>query len=407
MSVVSRGPLSGVRVLDVTRFLAGPYASMLLAELGAEVIKLEDPNRPDEARTVGPFFQNDFSLYFAALNAGKKAAAISLSSPDGRELAQALAASCDVVLDNNKPGVMAKLGLDSASLRRKNERLVTCSISGYGDTGPSRLRAGYDYTIQAHAGVMSLTGEPEGPPGKAGISYVDHSAGITAAFAICAALVERANTGRGRHVDLALFDLQISMLSYLASWHLNADYEGERTANAGHPSLVPAQNFRTSDGYITVFVGNDEMWARMTAALNDEVLSDNRFRTAEGRRRGKKELVARLGAMLASSTTCDVLELLEGVGVPAAPVNSLETALADPQVGARKMVVPAEHPVYGGHRRVAGPLVDMRIERLPAAPLMGEHTQEVLRSVGVPAERLCALSQDGTIYQRTQCKVVS
>ena len=398
------GPLTGVRVLDVTRFLAGPYATMILAELGADVIKLEDPARPDEARSVGPYFQNEYSLYFAALNAGKKSVALSLSKPDGQNAARALAATCDVVLDNNKPGVMLKLGLGQEALHALDPRIVTCSISGYGDTGPSRTRAGYDYTIQAHGGVMSMTGEPGGPPGKAGISYVDHSAGITAALAVCAALVERGRTGRGRHVDLSLFDLQVSMLSYLASWHLNAGYEGGRTENAGHPSLVPAQNFATTDGWVTLFVGNDDMWTRLTAALADPYLSSDSYRTVEGRRQRKGELVARLGRILGSRPSAEVLQLLDEAGVPVAPVNSLADALADPQVSARHMVIRATHPSYGEHRRVGGPLSDLRVENLAPAPLLGEHTVEVLASAGVDPDDTARMSLEGTVYQRPACE---
>ena len=393
------GPLAGIRVLDVTRFLAGPYATMILAELGAEVIKVEDPARPDEARSVGPYFQNGYSLYFAALNAGKRSLAVSLSSDRGRRLALAVAGTCDVVLDNNKPGVMAKLGLDSKTLRAGNEQLVTCSLSGYGDSGPERGRAGYDYTIQAHSGVMSLTGEPGAPPGKAGISYVDHSGGITAALAVCAALVERARTGRGRHVDLALFDLQISMLSYLAAWHLNAGYSGERVESAGHPSLVPAQNFATADGWITVFVGNDAMWARLVAALEDEALHSGNFRTVEGRRRHKQEVVAAVGDNIGRRTTAEALIVLEGAGVPAAPVNTLGGALAEPQVAARGLVVSAHHPAYGGHRRVAGPLAGLRAETLAAAPLLGEHTSQILDAVGISASTQDALEEAGVILR--------
>lgn len=395
-------PLEGVRVLDVTRFLAGPYASMILAELGADVIKLEDPDRPDEARSVGPYFQHGHSLYFAALNAGKRSVAVRTSTEEGRSVVRALALTCDVVLDNNKPGVMTKIGLGTAQLRAANPRLVTCSLSGYGATGPEAGRPGYDYTIQAQAGVMSMTGEPGGPPGKAGVSYVDHSGGITAALAVCAALVGRSSSGLGRHVDLSLFDLQVSMLSYLAAWHLNAGYEGGRTADAGHPSLVPAQNFRTADGHVSVFVGNDTMWRRLVAILADDCLSSPDLDTNARRLAEKPLVVGRLGEVLGVLSTADALATLERAGVPSSPVNSLAEALAEPQLVARSMVVDADHPVYGPHRRVAGPMGDLRATAVRSAPVLGEHTVNVLLESGVSRAAVDEMVAAGKAFQNRE-----
>lgn len=399
---VPEGALEGIRVLDVTRFLAGPYAAMMLAELGAEVIKLEDPDRPDEARSVGPYFQKESSLYFTALNSGKRSVAVRYSSAAGQQVIRDLAATCDIVLDNNKPGVMEKFGIGSDTLREANPELITCSLSGYGSTGPDRARAGYDYTIQAHGGVMSLTGEPGAPPGKAGISYIDHSGGITAALAVCAALVQRGRTGIGRHVDVALFDIQISMLSYLAAWHLNADFEGARTEQAGHPSLVPAQNFGTSDGHVAIFVGNDAMWSRMATALADPGLLSDTFRTSGGRLANKERLVNRIAELLASITTRDLVALLEAANVPCSPVNSLAEALAEPQVRARSLIITAAHPSYGEHHRVAGPLTDMRVAQMRPAPLLGENTLDVLREAGFSDSHLDALLADGTVHQQVE-----
>ncbi len=381
-------PLAGVRVLDVTRFLAGPYAGLILAEMGASVIKLEDLDRPDEGRSVGPYFQSGQSLYFAALNSGKRSVALRMSDPVGQEAARRLAVSCDVVLDNHKTDGMARLGLSSHRLRAADPGLVTCSLSGFGSSGPARTRAGYDYTIQAMGGVMSLTGEPSGPPGKAGISYVDHSGGIAAALAVCGALVARARTGQGRHVDLALLDVQISMLSYLASWHLNAGYVGERHADAAHPSLVPAQNFATRDGYISVFVGNDAMWQRLVGCLNDPALALSEYATSHGRQSHRVELVARLRAIFGSADTGHWTHLLTVHSVPCASVNSLAEALAEPQVEARRMVRSAIHPEHGAYRHVGGPLVDMRTRDLRPAPDLGEHTVEVLRESGCPLDEV-------------------
>ena len=256
-------------MLDLGHFIAGPYAATILADLGADVIKVEDPDRIDDARRTGPHFQNGESVYFLSLNWGKRSLAVRMSSDRGRALMLDLARSADVVLDNFKPGVMAKLGLDHDALIRINPRLITCSLTGFGETGSLAARPGYDYTVQALAGAMSLTGEPDGPPAKAGVSYVDHSGGLTAALAICAALFERERTGRGRHIDLGLFDTQISMLTYLAGWTLNSNAHLERTAHSAHQSMVPAQNFATSDGWISVFAGHDRNWTQLTLALGD------------------------------------------------------------------------------------------------------------------------------------------
>lgn len=394
---IAQTPLAGVRVLDVTRFLAGPYAGWILAELGADVIKVEDPDRPDEARTVGPFFQGEQSLYFAALNSGKRSLSLRLRSREGRELFMDMVGSVDVVLDNHKPGVMDRLGLGTETLLERNPQLVTCSLSGFGATGSLRERAGYDYTIQALSGVMSMTGEPDAAPGKAGISYVDHSGGLAAALAVCAALVKRLKSGVGGHVDLALFDIQVSMLSYLAAWQLNAGFPGERTPSASHPSLVPAQNFATQDGYISIFVGNDSMWARLTAALDDPYLARDEFRSSEGRRQGREPLVEHLGRLISAKSSLHWVTLLEGHHVPCARVNDLGQALGEAQVSDRGMLVEAEHPSYGPYQLVRGPLSQLAPDDVGAAPLLGEHTIGILQDMGMDTTRVQELLEDGTV----------
>ena len=233
----------------------------------------------------------------------------------------------DVVIDNYRPGVLAKFGLGHDALHAVNPAIVTCSLSGYGETGPDANRAGYDYTIQALAGVMSLAGEPHGPPTKAGISYVDHSGGITAALGVCAALVERARTGVGSHVDLALFDVQISMLTYLASWQRNRAAEFERTANSAHPTLVPAQNFRTADGHLALFIGNDGMWRRFADAMDDPVLSEGRLATREGRLEHRDEVIDRVQRAFLAATSREWEARLGEVGVACGALNSDAEAL--------------------------------------------------------------------------------
>jgi len=383
------GPLAGIRVLDFCHFLAGPYATMILAELGADVIKIEDPDHPDEARQVGPHFQGGQSLYFAALNRGKRSVEASLSEPTGRDLVRALLATVDVVVDNYRPGVMGKLGLDPDTIRDINPTVITCSLSGFGATGPYAQRVGYDYTIQALAGVMSMTGEPDGPPGKAGISYVDHSGGLAAALAVCAALVERSRTGHGRHVDLGLFDVQTSMLSYLAAWNLNQDYEPRRSGGGAHPSLVPAQTFATRDGFLSLFIGNDAMWTRLASVLGDPRLSATAFTTGAARLQHRDTVLGVLSELFTVKDTTHWVTLLTAAGVPCAPVNSLGDALRDPQVAARELVVTASHPSYGAYRCVRGPLPGLAggaIHR--GAPLLGEHTDDVLRELGYDTGRV-------------------
>ena len=329
------GPLAGVSVVDLTHFLAGPYASLCLAEMGASITKVEDPERPDEARLVGPHFLGGESLYFLSLNWAKESLAVRLSSDRGRKALLRVVADADVVLDNFRPGVMEKLGLGHEQLREANPQIVSCSLSGYGDTGPYREQPGYDYTIQALSGVMSLTGEPDGPPGKAGISYVDHAAGLAAGMAVCAALVGRARGSGGRHIDMSLLDVQISMLSYVAAWGLNGRSLPAREQSGAHPSIVPAQTFATRDGHVSVFVGNDEIWGRLVGVLSRPELRDERFADGKSRYRHRRELLPCLEALFSEWATADLVEALRERRVPCAPVNSVSAALEDPQVSAR------------------------------------------------------------------------
>jgi crotonobetainyl-CoA:carnitine CoA-transferase CaiB-like acyl-CoA transferase len=380
--MTERPPLAGVKVLDFCHFLAGPYATLALAGLGADVIKVEDRARPDEARVVGPHFVAGQSLYFLSLNWCKRSVALRLGTPAGRQAVLDLARSAEVVVDNYRPGVMKKLGLAHSDLAAANPGIVTCSLTAFGETGPYAGRPGYDYTIQALTGVMSVTGDPDGPPGKAGISYVDHSGGLAAAFAISAALLARERTGAGRHLDLSLLDVQISMLSYLAAWQLNAGAEPERTANAAHPSLVPAQNFATSDGHVSLFVGNDAMWVRFVVALNDDRLRSPALATMRGRSQHRAQILDAVGGLLAAWPSSHWVELFSRFGIPCAPVNSVGEAVRDAQVLARGLVGSTDDGGYGSYRHVAAPVVSGGGQRARPAPRLGEHTAEVLREIG-------------------------
>jgi crotonobetainyl-CoA:carnitine CoA-transferase CaiB-like acyl-CoA transferase len=391
-------PLSGVVVLDLSHFLAGPYAGLALADLGADVIKVEDPGRPDEARSIGPCFSTGQSDYFGSLNWGKRSLAVRLSDPAGRDAFLQVVRHADVVIDNYKPGVMDKLGLSPAALHNANERVVTCTLSGFGATGPLARRPGYDYTIQALAGVMSLTGDPDRPPGKAGISYVDHCGGLVAALGVAAALVQRSVTGAGRHLDLSLFDAQVSMMTYLASWQLNAGYETGRRADGAHPSIVPAQTFPTADGHMSVFVGNDPMFRRLAEALGDPYLADERFAANAGRHAARDELIAHLQALFTTRTTEDWVTLLAGRDVACAAVNSVAGALAEPQVQARGLIAETG-PSGPAYRHVRGPVPLDDGRAAMAAPLLGEHSSEVLGAAGMPAEQIRDLIDRGVVVE--------
>jgi len=376
------GPLEGIRVLEFCHFLAGPYAGMILADLGADVIKVEDPKHLDEARSMGPYFVGDQSLYFASLNSGKRSIALDLSSDDGRETALDLVRTADVVLDNYRPAVLDKLGLGPDAMHAANPRVVTCSLTGFGLTGPDVDRPGYDYTIQAMAGVMSMAGEPDGPPAKAGISYVDHSGGLAVAMGVCAALVKRSTTGVGSRIDASLLDVQMSMLTYLAAWQRNAGAVVTRMPFSSHPSLVPAQNFATADGYVTIFVGNEAMWERFKRAMGLARLDDPAFATREARREHRDEVLQVIQDELATQPTHVWVERLRDVGVAVGAVNDLAAALAEPQVAARGLFVTHEHEQYGRYEHLRGPLPMMGPASPLPSPLPGEHTAEILAELG-------------------------
>jgi crotonobetainyl-CoA:carnitine CoA-transferase CaiB-like acyl-CoA transferase len=391
------GPLHGIRVIDFGRFIAIPYAGVALADMGADVIKVEDPDHADDARRTGPHFLGGESLYYLSLNWGKRSLAVRLTKPEGRAIVLDLVASADAVMDNFRPGVMAKLGLDHAALSAVNPRIITCALTGFGETGTYAARPGYDYTLQAVAGAMSLTGEPGGPPGKAGVSYVDHSGGLAAALAVCAAIIARDRSGVGRHVDLGLVDTQISMLSYLAGWTLNAGMTLERTAHAAHQSLVPAQNFATRDGWVSVFVGNDPAWNRLTTVLVSEQLRDARYARNEGRLEHRDELIALLAVEFATLPTLEWVNELMAAGVPCAPVNSVADALASPPVRERHLVESAHNDRYGEYQHAAGPIPALGGAGLVGGPPLGNDSVAVLRDIGYSASAIDRLIADGTV----------
>jgi len=342
--------LEGVRVLELARILAGPWSGQLLADLGAEVIKVERPAEGDDTRHWGPPFLTDpaggslDAAYFHATNRGKRSIAIDIASPEGQAEVRALAARSDVVIENFKVGALAKYGLDHAGLSAVNPRIVTCSITGFGQTGPYASRAGYDFIVQAMGGAMSLTGEPDGAPQKAGVAYADIFTGLYATVAILAALRRRDQTGQGAHIDMALLDSQVGVLANQALNFMASGIAPNRMGNA-HPNLVPYQSFRTADGDIIVAVGNDRQFAKFCAILGlDGLAMDERFRTNAGRVTNRAVLIPMLADATAIWTRATLAARLEAEGVPGGPINPLDAVFADPQVVARGMAIASPGP---------------------------------------------------------------
>ncbi|MGH9101750.1 MAG: CaiB/BaiF CoA transferase family protein [Acidimicrobiales bacterium] len=376
-------PLEGIRVLDLTQALAGPYCTMVLADLGADVLKVEAPGKGDDARHWGPPFVGSEAAYFLAMNRNKRSLALDLKSEGGRATAQAIAARCDVVVENWSPGTAERLGVGPALLREANPRLVYCSLSGYGQDRPDD--PGYDQIIQGDAGLMSLTGEPQGPPTRAGIPIADLASGMFAAHAILAVLLERERTGQGRHIDVAMFDSVVAMLSYQATQYLATGQSPERVGNM-HATIAPYALFATSDGHVNICVGNDAQWQRLCSALGLEDLGqDKRFSTNALRVEHKADLYGVLRAHLGQRSTEDVLARLRDAQVPSGRIRDLDELFSDPRVHRRGLELRASHDRLGPLRVPGGPWkldgVGVQLRALP--PLLGEHTEEVLRELGI------------------------
>jgi crotonobetainyl-CoA:carnitine CoA-transferase CaiB-like acyl-CoA transferase len=376
-------PLGGLRILAASQLGAGPWALSLLSDLGAEVIKLESPDGGDEARNVPPFAGGGDSLYFQALNRGARAITIDLRSPAGRDVLRRLVGACDAVYNNLRGGEPARLGLTFAALADVNPRVVCCSLSGFGQTGPRSGEPGYDFLVQAYTGFMSLTGEPDGPPTRSGVSVVDFSAGILSVLALMIGLRRARETGHGGDVDVSLFDTAIAMLNYLATWTLNRSWPARRTRDSAHQSVVPAQCFRTADGHVVVMCMKEKFWLRLCERMGrPDLAADPRHASFADRHAHRDELVAELARDFERRTTEEWLAVLRG-SVPCAPVYSVDEALADEQTLAREMVIAVEHPEYGWLREVGSPIkvAGVRPVYRPAARL-GADTDDVLSRLG-------------------------
>ena len=385
------GPLSHIRVLDLSRVLAGPWAGQTLADLGAEVIKVERPGLGDDTRGWGPPFLADQegqptsdAAYFLATNRGKKSVTIDFTQPEGQELVRRLAAECDIVLENFKVGGLAKYGLDYLSLREVNPGIIYCSITGFGQTGPYRNRAGYDFLIQGMGGLMSVTGEPDSTPGggpvKTGVAIVDIFTGMYAVTAVLAALAHRDKTGEGEYIDLALLDVQVATLANQATNYLVSGSSPVRLGNA-HPNIVPYQALATSDGHIIIAVGNDTQFSRFCAVVEcPELANDERFRTNADRVCHRAELIPIIMAALKQRTSAEWIVAFEEAGVPCGPINTIAEVFANPQVQSRGMRVEVTHAAAGKIPLVGSP---MKFSVTPlndrqSPPQLGEHNDEVL-----------------------------
>ena len=346
-------PLSGLKVVELARILAGPWAGQLLADLGAEVIKVERPESGDDTRGWGPPFADDGSAaYFHSCNRGKDSVAIALDTPEGQEQVRALVREADILIENFKVGGLARYGLDFASLEAVNPRLIYCSITGFGQNGPYAHRAGYDFMIQGMGGIMDLTGDPEGPPQKIGVAFADIFTGVYSAVAILAAIRGREATGRGCHIDMALLDTQVSVLANQAMNYLVSGETPHRLGNA-HPNIAPYQTFAVSDGHVIVAVGNDSQFRRLCALLGEPKLGeDPRFSSNAGRVRERDALTGALEPLIAPHSRDALLALLSASGIPAGPINDVAQVFADPQVLARGLQIGSD-----GIPGVASPIV--------------------------------------------------
>lgn len=397
-------PLADLRILTLEQFGAGPWATLQLADLGAEVIKIEDPRSGgDTARYVPPYQVEDSSLFFETFNRNKRSVALDLRNPAGREVFEDLVGAADAVLSNLRGTEPAKLRIRYEDLRAVNPAIVCCSLSGYGMTGPRASEGAYDFTIQGIAGWMSVTGGPDQPPTKSGLSLVDFSAGYVAAIALLAGIWQARETGVGCDADLSLFETSLHLNTYIGTWVASKGFVPRRMSDSAHQSVVPFQTFPTQDGWIVVACPKQNLWLRLCAALSrSDLAADERFADISSRGRNREELVPLLKEIFATDSTDHWLALLRQHGVPTAPVNDIAAALADEQSVARGTVVQVEHPKLGTVGQIASPirLSTIPSPRLQPGPLLGEHTGDVMKELGYDAPRVRSLARAGAFGEQ-------
>lgn len=392
-------PLAGIRVLDLTQIMAGPYCTMVLGDMGAEVIKIEKIQGGDDSRQMGPYVDGE-STCFMQINRNKKSVALDLKSEDGLQLFRDLAGRADVIVENFRPGVTASLGVDFESVRAINPQIIYCSISGFGQTGPYSEKGGFDLVAQGMSGLMSMTGEPERRPVKTGVAVYDIGAGMTAVYSILAAYIHRQASGEGQHVDVAVAECGLPWFTWEAAAYFAEGTVPERTGWR-HRISAPYQALRTADGYLVLGCANQRTWERFCehVVAQPQWLEDSRFRTNQDRRRNVDALEALIEEQLGERETAHWLERCDAAGVPAGPINDFAEALGDPHFQARDMVQSFEHPVAGTVRTMGFPA---KLSGTPArirlaAPTLGEHTDAVLTELGLDESRVAALRQAGIV----------
>ena len=404
------GPLSLVKVLDLSRILAAPWAGQVLADLGAEVVKVERPGAGDDTRSWGPPFlkgpdgqDTREAGYYLAVNRGKRSITVSLDKPEGQRSVRELALEADIVLENYKAGTLARYGLDEASLRKLNPRLIYCSVTGFGQTGPRRDQPAYDFLIQAMGGLMSVTGEKDGRPGggpqKVGVPIVDLMTGMYAAVSVLAALARRNETGQGDTIDIGMLDVQVATLANQAMNYLVSDRLPQRNGNA-HPNIQPQDVYHCADGDIILVVGNDGQFGKLCQVLGrPQWAADERFATNAQRVRHIGELSALLSGLFAEWARDRLIAALDGAGVPCRAINSVADVFKDPQVGARGMLRHSPHPSGVDVPQVASPMrfADAALELRPAPPLLGQHSDDILAELGYSSVDIAALREAGVV----------
>ncbi len=392
-------PLENIKVLDLSRALAGPYCTLMLADMGADVLKIEQPGRGDDTRGWGPPFVNGESAYFLSVNRNKKSLTLNLKEEEGKKIFYSLSETADVIVENFRPGTTEKLGVSYEDIRNLSERIVYCSISGFGQSGPYKLRPGYDLILQGMGGLMTMTGEEKRPPVKIGVAITDIAAGMFAAYGILAALYTREKTGKGQYVDISMLDCQVSWLTYQAGNFFATGVSPKRLGSA-HPTIVPYQAFETKSGYINVAVGSEKLWQNFCSAVGHEELTDDpKYKTNRDRVENRKELISLLQKIFSEKPTEEWLKAFHERGVPAGPIYTFDQIFSDPQVLHRNMLVEMDHPVAGEIKQTGVPV---KLSETPGSielppPLLGEHTEEILRRLNYTDSETKVLREKGVI----------